>query len=260
MEDILESQHATNRLEAKVLNSFQKASAWRLFFDSELDAIRNRVRAILDSLATLQPAVSSVRSVSSSAPSHSGTTTVDLFVAQEEVDVGSLQQSLLSLSDDLLSVELQLHRLHGSCEGLASGCSSLSERVDALHSSLASLCEKTEVISNYTQRVSQIFRTLFSESRTSLAKVDGSTVDVRKVYERVVEVEPLVQLAPVLKHRLERFVEVGRKIGFVQDRLTRVEQRQEELEKHFAATGEMLERVKAQMEVALPKLLSFLDS
>ena len=97
--------------------------------------------------------MSSVRSVSSSAPSHSGTTTVDLFVAQEEVDVGSLQQSLLSLSDDLLSVELQLHRLHGSCEGLACGCSSLSERVDALHSSLASLCEKTEVISNYTQVV-----------------------------------------------------------------------------------------------------------
>ena len=73
--------------------------------------------------------------------------------------------------------------------------------------------------------------------------MDGSTVDVRKVYERVVEVEPLLQLAPVLKHRLERFVEVGRKIGFVQDRLARVEQRQEELEKHFAATGEMLERV-----------------
>ena len=67
--------------------------------------------------------------------------------------MGSLQQSLLSLSDDLLSVELQLHRLHGSCEGLASGCSSLSERVDALHSSLASLCEKTEVISSYTQVV-----------------------------------------------------------------------------------------------------------
>lgn len=73
--------------------------------------------------------------------------------------------------------------------------------------------------------------------------MNKSVLDVRKVYERVVEVEPLLQLAPLLKTRLEHLVETSKKVSQVQNRLEELLQKQELLEKRVEKTGEILKRV-----------------
>lgn len=73
--------------------------------------------------------------------------------------------------------------------------------------------------------------------------MNKAVLDVRKVYERVAEVEPLLQIAPLLKARLDHFVETSKKVSQVQSRLDELVQKQELLEKRVEKTGEILKRV-----------------
>ena len=169
------------------------------------------------------------------------------------MDLNQLHGLLFSLSQDLLSLELHFLSLSNPSDPVPWNSSPLSDRVDALHSALSSLYEKTAVISSSMQvvieratnpqRVTQIFHTIFAESHTTLDKMNKAVLDVRKVYERVAEVEPLLQVAPLLKARLDHFVETSKKVSQVQSRLDELVQKQELLEKRVEKTGEILKRV-----------------
>lgn len=80
--------------------------------------------------------------------------------------------------------------------------------------------------------------------------MNKSVLDVRRVYERVAEVEPLLQLAPLLKARLEHLVETSKKVSQVQTRLEELQRRQEGLEERVEKTGEILKRVESEKVVS----------
>lgn len=220
--------------------------------DNEVAKLRNRIESILESIYSLDSSSPSLPLPQTQGNS-SDTTTVDIFVDTSNTDLNQLHGLLFSLSQDLLSLELHFLSLSNPSDPVPWNSSPLSDRVDALHSALSSLYEKTAVISSSMQvvieratnpqRVTQIFHTIFAESHTTLDKMNKAVLDVRKVYERVAEVEPLLQIAPLLKARLDHFVETSKKVSQVQSRLDELVQKQELLEKRVEKTGEILNRV-----------------
>ena len=96
--------------------------------DDEVAKLRNRIESILESIYSLD----------SSSP-----------------DLNQLHGLLFSLSQDLLSLELHFLSLSNPSDPVPWNSSPLSDRVDALHSALSSLYEKTAVISSSMQVVKE---------------------------------------------------------------------------------------------------------
>lgn len=161
MDSLIQNRHELNRLDAKILNSFEKNSVWRkcsishlfwfLVLDTEVTKLRNRIESILASIYSLDASSPSLPLPKAQENSSDTTTTVDIFVDNSNTDLNQLHSLLFSLSQDLLSLELHFLSLSDPSDPVPWNSSSLSDRVDALHSTLSSLYEKTAVISTSMQ-------------------------------------------------------------------------------------------------------------
>lgn len=162
MDSLIQNRHELNRLDAKILNSYEKNSVWRkctiaysswlVVLDNEVAKLRNRIESILESIYSLDSSSPSLPLPQTQGNS-SDTTTVDIFVDTSNTDLNQLHGLLFSLSQDLLSLELHFLSLSNPSDPVPWNSSPLSDRVDALHSALSSLYEKTAVISSSMQVV-----------------------------------------------------------------------------------------------------------
>lgn len=162
MDSLIQNRHELNRLDAKILNSYEKNSVWRkcttaysswlVVLDNEVAKLRDRIESILESIYSLDSSSSSIP-LPQTQGSSSETTTIDIFVDTSNTDLNQLHDLLFSLSQDLLSLELHFLSLSNPSDPVPWNSSPLSDRVDALHSALSSLYEKTAVISSSMQVV-----------------------------------------------------------------------------------------------------------
>lgn len=120
--------------------------------DNEVAKLRDRIESILESIYSLDSSSSSIP-LPQTQGSSSETTTIDIFVDTSNTDLNQLHDLLFSLSQDLLSLELHFLSLSNPSDPVPWNSSPLSDRVDALHSALSSLYEKTAVISSSMQVV-----------------------------------------------------------------------------------------------------------
>lgn len=117
-----------------------------------MNKLQNRIESILNSIYSLDFSASPLPllPVQDKLPT---TTTIDIFVEYSNTDLNQLHSLLFSLSQDLLSLELYFLSLYNPSDPVPWNDASVSDRIDALHSALSSLYEKTDVISTYMQVV-----------------------------------------------------------------------------------------------------------
>ena len=117
-----------------------------------MNKLQNRIESILNSIYSLDFSASPLPllPVQDKLPT---TTTIDIFVEYSNTDLNQLHSLLFSLSQDLLSLELYFLSLYNPSDPVPWNDTSVSDRIDALHSALSSLYEKTDVISTYMQVV-----------------------------------------------------------------------------------------------------------
>lgn len=117
-----------------------------------MNKLQNRIESILNSIYSLDFSASPLPllPVQDNSPT---TTTIDIFVENSNTDLNQLHSLLFSLSQDLLSLELYFLSLYNPSDPVPWNDTSVSDRIDALHSALSSLYEKTDVISTYMQVV-----------------------------------------------------------------------------------------------------------
>lgn len=164
MDSLIQNRHELNRLDAKLLNSYEKNSVWRkctiaysswlVVLDNEVSKLRNRIESILESIYSLDSSSPSLP-LPQTQDNSSDTTTVDIFVDISNTDLNQLHGLLFSLSQDILSLELHFLSLSNPSDPVPWNSSPLSDRVDALHSAFSSLYEKTAVISSSMQVVKE---------------------------------------------------------------------------------------------------------
>lgn len=117
-----------------------------------MNKLQNRIESILNSIYSLDFSASPLPllPVQDKLPT---TTTIDIFVENSNTDLNQLHSLLFSLSQDLLSLELYFLSIYNPSDPVPWNDTSVSDRIDALHSALSSLYEKTDVISTYMQVV-----------------------------------------------------------------------------------------------------------
>ena len=112
-----------------------------------MDSIRKRLDSATEWLHSPQPPVETIPR-ESNAPTH---TKIHIVVPESSRTLTEVSETLASLSQELLLIEMDFIDFQGEYAGLPSGSFPLADRVDNLQNDLSRLCTSTEAIESRVQ-------------------------------------------------------------------------------------------------------------
>lgn len=88
-----------------------------------------------------------------------------------------------------------------------------------------------------------MYSSILKDGSSVLSKTDGSIRPVKEIYEKVIEVEPLMLMASSLKAKMEDLSRLSSAITLLESRVIAMESKQEAIEKMLESNLSMVNKV-----------------